>query len=141
MLCLRGLLGGWIDWMAKNQYQVQEETRWLILGRARFHCEFCLGDLIGGVSIHHRRPRMMGGSRDLRLHQPANLIALCGSGTSGCHGWVESNRNKARELGLLILKVDSAEDVPFMDKEGNWWKIFNSGEKVRLDRKRILPDV
>ena len=141
MLGLRIFLGGWTNWMAKSQFRVQEETRWLVLGRAKFFCEFCGGDLIGGVSIHHRRPRMMGGSRDLRLHQPANLIALCGSGTTGCHGWVESNRNKARELGLLILKVDSAEDVPFMDKSGVWWSILNSGEKKRLDRIGELPDV
>lgn len=77
----------------------------------------------------------------MRLHQPANLIALCGSGTTGCHGWVESNRHKARELGLLILKVESAEDVPFMDKERKWWQIFNDGSKKQLDRIGEFPDV
>jgi hypothetical protein len=35
------------------------------------------------------------------------------SGTTGCHGWVESNRDKARELGYLIQKIESAQEIPF----------------------------
>jgi len=76
---------------------------------------------------------MMGGSKNELLHLPANLIALCGSGTTGCHGWVESNRTKAREMGLLIQNVESAEEIPFQDKKGNWWKLDNLGQKERFD--------
>jgi hypothetical protein len=76
---------------------------------------------------------MMGGSKDETLHRPANLIVLCGSGTNGCHGWVESNRAKARELGFLIQKVESAEEIPFQDSSQVWWKIDNNGQKTRLD--------
>jgi hypothetical protein len=79
---------------------------------------------------------MMGGSKNPELHKPANLIVLCGSGISGCHGWVESNRSVARDLGFLIMKVESAEEIPFMDITDKWWKIDNEGQKVRFDRKR-----
>jgi hypothetical protein len=84
---------------------------------------------------------MMGGSKNLNLHQTANLIALCGTGISGCHGWVESNRAKARELGYLIQKVESAEEIPFQDLNKTWWLIDNNGQKVQFDRNKNLPHV
>jgi len=82
---------------------------------------------------------MMGGSKNEMLHQPANLIVLCGTGISGCHGWVESNRDKARELGYLIQKVESAEEIPFQDKNGKWWQLDNYGQKTQLDTPRSNP--
>ena len=82
---------------------------------------------------------MMGGSKNEMLHESANLIVLCGTGTSGCHGWVESNRAKARELGYLIQKLEAAEEIPFQDETGLWWKIHNSGHKTQLDMKWTNP--
>ena len=82
---------------------------------------------------------MMGGSKNEMLHLPANLIVLCGTGTSGCHGWVESNREKARELGYLIQKVESAEEIPFQDEKGKWWQLDNYGQKTQLDMMRSNP--
>lgn len=84
---------------------------------------------------------MMGGSKDEELHKPANLIALCGSGTTGCHGWVESNRLEARTFGYLIQKVESAEEIPFKDLNGHWWLIDNNGQKRQFDTKRNFPHV
>lgn len=122
--------------------KVSEETRFTVLARGFYKCERCYGDFYeNGVSVHHRRPRMMGGSKKPELHQPANLIALCGSGVTGCHGWVESNRDKAREQGFLITNVESASDIPFQDKSGKWWKIDNYGQKHSLDTNRNLPHV
>lgn len=83
---------------------------------------------------------MMGGSNNLELHKSANLIALCGSGTTGCHGWVESHRAEARELGYLIQKVESAELIPFKDDAGIWWHIYNDGTKTRLDMNGGVSD-
>jgi hypothetical protein len=84
---------------------------------------------------------MMGGSKNEMLHKPANLILLCGSGTSGCHGWVESHRMEARTFGFLIHKVESAEEIPFKDVYGNWWHIDNEGQKRQLDTFRDIPHV
>jgi hypothetical protein len=124
---------------SKPKLKVDTQTRFEVFARANYLCEKCLDAPIAGVSVHHRRPRMMGGSRNELLHQPANLILLCGSGTTGCHGWVESNRDKAREQGYLIQKVESAEQVPFRDNSGIWWNIYNSGDKVQLDINRAVP--
>jgi hypothetical protein len=59
-------------------------------------------DAVTGRSIHHRRPRRMGGTRAVDIHDPANLLAVCGNGTRGCHGWIEVNRRAALEQGWLL---------------------------------------
>jgi hypothetical protein len=51
-------------------------------------------------SLHHRQPRGMGGTS--RRVTVACGVTLCGSGTAGCHGWVETHRQLARELGYLV---------------------------------------
>lgn len=143
MPCLLGLLHECETSMAKPKLKVDEETRFVVFARANYRCERCNKQLHGvfGVSVHHRRPRMMGGSKNERLHLPANLIVLCGSGTSGCHGWVESYRDKAREHGYLIQKVDSAELIPFRDDVGAWWLIDNIGQKRQFDTKETKSDI
>jgi len=68
----------------------------------------------------------MGGSKDPRINSPANLLFLCGSGTEGCHGWVESNRDSAYADGLLLHYGDNPSEIPvklrhgtvFIDDEG-----------------------
>lgn len=124
--------------MAKPKLKVNVKNRLIVIARANYKCERCLETSYDGISVHHRRPRMMGGSRNELLHLPANLILLCGSGTTGCHGWVESNRDTARELGFLIEKVELAETIAFQDKTGIWWKIDNLGEKRQLDINRAV---
>lgn len=135
MPCLLGRHRGRETPMAKSKpLRVTDEIRFEVLARANYKCERCGTDFLGiPVSVHHRRPRMMGGSKNESLHKSANLIVLCGSGTSGCHGWVESNRSEARKLGFLIQKVESAEEIPFQDKSQVWWHIDNFGQKRRLD--------
>lgn len=60
-------------------------------------------------SIHHRLLRSQGGT-----NAPANLLTLCGSGVTGCHGWVHANPGIAYELGLLVHPWDDPEAVPVL---------------------------
>ncbi|SEN88651.1 HNH endonuclease [Nonomuraea pusilla] len=60
-------------------------------------------------SIHHRVPRGRGGENTAE-----NLLLLCGSGTTGCHGWVESNRAEAYKLGYLVKTGFDPLDVPVL---------------------------
>lgn len=53
-------------------------------------------------SIQHRKPRQMGGRPEPGINRLSNLVALCGDGTTKCHGEVESNRAQAREDGYLV---------------------------------------
>lgn len=64
------------------------------------------------LSLQHRKARGMGGSKDPLINAPENLILLCGTGTTECHGWVESNREEARELGYAISQYEDPALVP-----------------------------
>lgn len=84
-------------------------TREQVWWRDRDRCVMC------GKStrqIHHRRPRGMGGTRDPLVNDPSNLLLLCGSGTTGCHGWVESHRAEALRDGWLVSKWGDPAAVP-----------------------------
>ncbi len=80
-----------------------------VLERAQWSCELCsaeLGDRRGeDYSVHHRRPRQMGGTRWAGINLPSNLLILCGSATTpgGCHAFVESNRSASVAAGWLVL--------------------------------------
>lgn len=64
------------------------------------------------MSVHHRRPRRMGGTTDPAVNTPANLAILCGSGTTGCHGEIESRRTDAYADGWLLHAGQDPVDVP-----------------------------
>lgn len=81
--------------------------------RARHHdrCARC-GRLVldyDDYSLQHRRARGAGGSSRPETNRPGNLVFLCGSATTGCHGWVESHRTSAQEFGFTLFQ---ACDVP-----------------------------
>jgi 5-methylcytosine-specific restriction enzyme A len=95
---------------------VTPDTRAVVLARADGRCERC-GKFPDTYSLHHRRPRGMGGVSGDRAevtNSPANLIVLCGSATSAgdCHPWVESNRLAANELGLLLFQHQDPRTEP-----------------------------
>lgn len=94
-----------------------------VAARAGWRCEICgavLGwpDGSGGAtwcaphSFHHRRARGMGGTRRPDTNSPANLLLLCGTGTTGCHGRVEANRAAAHQLGWLLHQTEDPAQVP-----------------------------
>lgn len=94
-----------------------------------FRCAIMLHYGQGGYSVHHRKPPGMGGSNDPIMHGPSNLILLCGSGTTGCHGWVESHRPQATDLGLLISRNSLAlpTDVPVKRWGSEWVTLQHDG--------------
>lgn len=93
-----------------------QAIRQLVMERDGFQCVRC-GNVVSGepgvgYSLQHRIPRGMGGSRDPRLNLPSNLVLLCGSGTTGCHGEVESRRLEAREGGFALWRSQDPTEVP-----------------------------
>lgn len=57
-------------------------------------CGAALTSIAG--SRHHRQRRRDGG------HTAPNLILLCGSGTTGCHGWAHANPKAACAAGYIV---------------------------------------
>jgi hypothetical protein len=128
------IFGYWItiqSTMAK-QTGASNAVRLRIIERAFFECENCgTNNFDFGISIHHRKPRGMGGTKKTEINDPSNLLLLCGSGTTGCHGWIESHRTESYEKGLLVKQNDNPEDVPVVDKYENVWKFNNDFTKER----------
>ncbi len=89
-----------------------------------------------GWSLHHRRPRGAGGTSLAWVNQPPNAIVLCGSGTTGCHGWVESHRELATEYGLLVSMhgQDLPVHIPVRREDGTWWWLTQWGSAVETDQ-------
>lgn len=105
---------------------VPEALRSLALARATVdgvvRCD-CCGQPIGwgGYSAHHRDARGMGGSSRGNPHTAANVIVLAGSGTTLCHGRVESERSWSYARGLLIRgEVALPETTPMLRHGVSW---------------------
>ena len=75
-------------------------ARRLVRVRAGGRCEavvsaeVCLGR---ATNFHHRKPRSLGGE-----WSAANGLQVCGSGTTGCHGWITANPAGARAKGWSV---------------------------------------
>lgn len=85
------------------------QTRVVILSRDQC-CVACGSSW--ELTIQHRRARGMGGSKDPATRSPANGLALCGSGTTGCHGWTEANPAQATFLGWRVNQWGNPTLVP-----------------------------
>ena len=88
--------------MSDRQFQ---ESKRIALQRQGWHCLRCgtnIHDpsLWPGRSGHHRqlRRRADPAVRDL----PCNIVELCGSGTTGCHGWAHAHPAEAERFGYII---------------------------------------
>ena len=96
-------------------------VRQMILDRSGGRCELCGTSLFGvSGSVHHRRPRRMGGDKRPETSRASNGVALCGSGTSpGCHGRIESqDRAQAMEDGIILRAGQHPADVPVRLRHG-----------------------
>lgn len=62
-----------------------------------------------GLDAHHRKLRSRGGLGTLE-----NGISLCGSGTTGCHGWVHANPAESRDCGWMVSSWDDPAEIPWI---------------------------
>lgn len=77
----------------------ERELKTAIAERDGGRCARCGTVILGGPhSIHH----LTHGNRS--DNRPQTLLTLCGSGTTGCHGWVTENRHLARLAGWVRSK-------------------------------------
>lgn len=112
----------------------EQRARLAVRERSQGRCEACGRQPAQGV--HHRQPRSAGGS-----WSPANLLDLCGSGTTGCHGLVEAHLDpigpartpdvSTYELGLHVRRGQNPADVPVRLNHpvygAGWWWLNDDG--------------
>jgi 5-methylcytosine-specific restriction enzyme A len=104
-------------------------TRKLVMTRADNHCERCGKAITGAYSIHHRKPRGMGGTKDPVANSPSNLVLLCGSATTpgGCHTSVEKFRQAAVTTGWIVARTTDPARVPLKYHSGRWYLLNDDG--------------
>lgn len=113
------------------------QRRALVATRDGGRCVRCAAP---ATQIHHRRSRGRGGSSDPAINSPANLLTLCGSGTTGCHGWVESNRREAEIEGYIVrhgARVPGTVPVrvftPLVFEQWTWVLLGADGSRDRCE--------
>lgn len=89
-----------------------------------------------GRSGHHRQLRRRADPtvRDL----PCNIVELCGSGTTGCHGWTHAHPAEAERFGYIIPSWRAPLNAPIRDWNGDWWWLLDDGTAQRLTQIEII---
>jgi len=91
----------------------------------------CIGCGRVDVTAQHRRARGMGGTRDPLAATPANGLPLCGSGTTGCHGWTERHPTEGALLGWRLTSGQDQLVEPFYTRHG-WhrWTVVERADRI-----------
>lgn len=118
-----------------------DDSKRAALERQGWHCLRCGTNIHDpscwpGRSGHHRQLRRAA-DPDVR-HSPANIVELCGSGTTGCHGWVHQHVAEAERLGLIVPFGADPRDVPVFDWEGRWLRLNMDGTATPLTQTEII---
>lgn len=101
------------------------DVKRLVWKRDEGRCARCGNPLGSSYSRQHRKPRAMGGTSRAEINCPANLVMLCGSATTGCHGWAESHRQDAAALGYLVASWQNPHEVPVWCSYRQQWRLLD----------------
>lgn len=91
--------------MPKASWRVAHDAQVLVDLRDGNSCRRCGRPVWEeDYSRHHRIPRGAGGSA--LVDRASIIVKVCGSGTTGCHGWIEEHRTDAEVLGWILPKLN-----------------------------------
>lgn len=83
----------------------EKKARELVYARSRHLCEVC--GLRPASNVQHRKARAQGGK-----WEPSNLLHVCGSGTTGCHGRIHAHPRHAYRTGWSIHAWENPLETP-----------------------------
>lgn len=89
-----------------------------VWSRDQGECQWC-GRLVEewqAHSLQHRRARGAGGTKRADANTPENLILVHGTGTTGCHADMETDRVKARARGFNVYQSHTPAHVPVLGR-------------------------
>lgn len=90
----------------------QPTTREAVAGRSMGYCELRCG--AAATNMHHRVNASQGG-----WWAPANILHLCGSGTTGDHGYYTHEPQLAYDLGISVRRGDDPAKIPVQTITGD----------------------
>jgi hypothetical protein len=96
--------------------------------RDRERCAWCGVPIFGG-SRHHRKFRSRRGGDEV-----SNGVLLCGSGTTGCHGWVHLYPSVARVEGFAVESWETPAEVPVRHFIYGWVLLDDEGGVTPVPR-------
>jgi 5-methylcytosine-specific restriction endonuclease McrA len=102
--------------------RVTPTTKRELYERALHCCEVCGAH--GATNAHHRVNASQGGRPTL-----GNLLLVCGSGTTGCHGRITVHPRWAKTLGYSVPATFEPCDVPV----ARWSRWVGALEVVLID--------
>lgn len=109
-----------------------------LVDRRDGQCLLCDGTESDGWSGASRHHRLMRSHPWPGLHNPANLIRVCGSGTTGCHGRIHANPGLAYRMGWLVHGwVDDPSEVPVMTYSHGWVYLLPDGSIRPLTKTEL----
>ena len=82
-------------------------TRRLLRQRSDGACECCGLQL--ATNAHHRKNKSQLGADSL-----SNLLHLCGSGTTGCHGYITEHPAESYLKGWSVRSTEEPRDSPVL---------------------------
>lgn len=109
----------------------ERECRRIVTERAQGRCERC--GFYRPLTMHHRRKRSQGGP-----WSPANIVAVCGHGTLGCHGRVEAQPAEANAEGFWLMAGEPPHTP--LRYRGHWAVLTDDG-RVEFDLTRTNQEV
>lgn len=117
----------------------EKQAREIVYERSEGWCEvavngFCLGR---AGNWHHRGT--VG-----RIWTPANGLHLCGSGTTGCHGWITEHPKISLAMGWSVSSftdLDAVHLVPVVVRPGRRLLHPHEPRYLRLPARRVRPQV
>ena len=94
----------------------------------------CLRCGAPGTNTQHRVARGMGGTSRPQVNDLANLVTVCGSGTTGCHGWMTANPADAYATGWAVRRNsgDLPSEVPLTALDGRQFFLTEDGDVIPL---------
>jgi hypothetical protein len=110
-------------------------ARDLVYERSGGMCEIAIPGVCFGRAgnWHHRKSAG-------RVWTPSNGLHLCGSGTTGCHGWVTDHPNAANDRGWLLRSRQQPRLEPaVITPQGRWCYLTETGLYVPVTNRKIPP--
>lgn len=104
---------------------ISQTTVDLINERSGGVCEVC--EAAPASNLHHRRARGMGGTR-AQIHGPEWLLHLCGTGTTGCHGYIENHPEISYSKGWKLRRTREPAISP-VQLGGRWYILTPDGRR------------
>lgn len=109
----------------------EKRCRQIVADRSEGFCERCCRGVL--TTMHHRKKRGQGG-----LWDATNIVAVCGDGTRGCHGWAEHNPNDAADFGWHVRPWQDPAETPLLWRGSQWLLLTADGGVKHVDPQTVL---